>query len=76
MDEFGAPLDTTTNDYSVTVEFGDGTDWTGTGEVDFRHLFETLDRLGYDGWVGAEYVPSGPTEETLAWFEPYRRAES
>ena len=34
LDDYGAPLDTTTNDYSVTAVFGDGMDWTGTGEVD------------------------------------------
>ncbi len=58
------------------VQFADppGRHEPGTGEVNFPRLFETLDRLGYDGWVGAEYVPSGPTEETLEWFEPYRRS--
>ena len=59
------------------IQFADppGRHQPGTGEINFAHLFATLDRLGYDGWVGAEYVPSGPTEETLGWFEPYRRAE-
>ncbi len=60
------------------IQFADppGRHEPGTGEINFDHLFATLDRLGYDGWVGAEYVPSGPTEETLGWFEPYRRSES
>ena len=34
LEDYGAPLDTTTNSYSVTAVFGDATDWTGTGEVD------------------------------------------
>ncbi len=57
------------------IQFADppGRHEPGTGEINFPRLFETLDRLGYDGWVGAEYVPSGPTEETLAWLQPYRR---
>ena len=57
------------------IQFADppGRHEPGTGEVNFRHLFGTLDRIGYDGWVGAEYNPSRPTEETLTWFEPYRR---
>jgi hydroxypyruvate isomerase len=38
------------------------------GEVDFPHLFGTLDRLGYDGWVGCEYRPAGRTEDGLGWF--------
>lgn len=56
------------------IQFADppGRHEPGTGEVNFANLFATLDRLGYDGWVGAEYRPSRPTEETLAWFEPYR----
>lgn len=41
------------------------------GEVNFPHLFETLDRLGYSGWVGCEYRPAGQTEDGLGWFEPY-----
>ena len=43
----------------------------GTGEINFPFLFEHLDRIGYRGWVAAEYVPSKRTEETLAWAQPY-----
>jgi hydroxypyruvate isomerase len=39
----------------------------GTGSIDFPALFELVDRLGYRGWIGAEYVPSTITEDTLAW---------
>ncbi len=39
-----------------------------TGEVDYRHLFGVLDRLGYDGYVGCEYRPAGRTEDGLGWF--------
>jgi hydroxypyruvate isomerase len=38
------------------------------GELNITHLFETLDRLGYDGWVGCEYRPAGRTEDGLGWF--------
>lgn len=38
------------------------------GEVNFPHLFATLDRLGYEGWVGCEYRPAGRTEDGLGWF--------
>ncbi|MEO3433658.1 hydroxypyruvate isomerase [Inquilinus sp. CAU 1745] len=41
----------------------------GTGEIDFRQLFERLDRLGYRGWVGCEYNPAGVTEDGLGWLE-------
>jgi hydroxypyruvate isomerase len=43
----------------------------GTGEIDFRALFELIDRLGYRGWIGAEYAPTGRTEESLAWAKNY-----
>ena len=45
----------------------------GSGKLDFEVLFSLLDSLGYDGWVGAEYKPSGITEQTLGWFEACRQ---
>src|SRR5690606_19229522 len=30
----------------------------GTGEINYRFLFEHLDRIGYQGWVGCEYKPA------------------
>ena len=42
------------------------------GELNYPHLFATLDRLGYAGWVGCEYRPAGATVDGLAWFESYR----
>jgi hydroxypyruvate isomerase len=41
------------------------------GEVNYRAVFEAVDRLGYNGWIGAEYRPRGLTEEGLGWGEPY-----
>lgn len=46
----------------------------GSGELDFATLFATIDELGYDGWISAEYHPTGRTEDCLAWFEPYRQS--
>lgn len=45
----------------------------GTGEVNFPFLFDLLDRLGYDGWIGCEYRPKAHTESGLAWLAPYLR---
>ena len=45
----------------------------GTGQIDFAAFFATLDRLGYAGWVGAEYRPAERTERTLEWLDHYRR---
>jgi hydroxypyruvate isomerase len=43
----------------------------GTGEIDFPSLFDLIDRLGYMGWIGAEYVPTAKTEDGLAWVRKY-----
>ena len=40
----------------------------GTGEIGFPFLFGHLDRIGYDGWIGCEYRPSGPTVDSFAWL--------
>lgn len=41
------------------------------GEISYRAVFEAVDRLGYRGWIGAEYRPRGRTEEGLGWAQPY-----
>jgi hydroxypyruvate isomerase len=38
----------------------------GTGEINYRHLFAFIDQLGYDGWLGCEYIPAGDTSAGLA----------
>ncbi|MCB1539351.1 MAG: hydroxypyruvate isomerase family protein [Rhodoblastus sp.] len=43
-------------------------------ELNYPFLFAELDRLGYDGYVGCEYNPRGPTVDGLAWFKPYGRS--
>jgi hydroxypyruvate isomerase len=43
------------------------------GELQIGHLFEVLDRLGYEGWVGCEYRPAGRTEDGLGWVEAAKR---
>lgn len=41
----------------------------GTGELDDFRIFETLDALGYKGWVGCEYRPAAATSDGLGWLE-------
>ncbi len=47
------------------------------GEINHPYLFDLIDRLGYTGWIGAEYRPrittAGGTSAGLAWFNPYRK---
>jgi hydroxypyruvate isomerase len=40
----------------------------GTGEINYPFLYAHLDRIGYTGWVGAEYKPKAGTESGLGWF--------
>jgi hydroxypyruvate isomerase len=40
----------------------------GTGEINYPFIFDHLDRVGYDGWVGCEYRPRTSTDDSLAWF--------
>ncbi len=55
------------------IQFADtpGRHEPGTGEIAFADVFAAIDRLGYEGWVGAEYNPSGRTEDSLGWLRPY-----
>lgn len=43
----------------------------GTGEINYPWLLAHIDRLGYTGWIGAEYIPKGDTVEGLQWATPY-----
>ena len=43
----------------------------GTGEINFDWLLPHIDKLGYKGWIGAEYLPKGDTVEGLKWAAPY-----
>ena len=43
----------------------------GTGEINYRFLFEHLERIGYQGWVGCEYKPLTTTEAGLGWLKTH-----
>ena len=40
----------------------------GTGEINYPFLFGFLDKIGYQGWIGAEYKPAGKTTDGLSWL--------
>lgn len=42
------------------------------GEINHRYLFDLLDGLGYDGWIGCEYRPRVGTSAGLGWFAEHR----
>jgi hydroxypyruvate isomerase len=43
----------------------------GTGEINFDFLLAHIDRLGYQGWMGCEYIPKGDTVAGLTWAKRY-----
>jgi len=53
------------------IQFADnpGRHEPGTGEINFANVFGAIDSLGYDGWVSAEYRPSGVTGDSLYWLK-------
>jgi hydroxypyruvate isomerase len=55
----------------IQVADNPGRNEPGTGEINFPYLFEHIDRIGYAGWIGAEYRPRAGTEAGLGWFREY-----
>jgi len=55
------------------IQFADtpGRNEPGTGEINFPFVFDAIDKMGWQGWVGAEYVPSRETTQTLQWMMPF-----
>lgn len=44
----------------------------GTGSMDFRAVFALVERLGFTGWIGLEYVPLEPeSHDPRDWIRRY-----
>ncbi len=43
----------------------------GTGELNYPIIFEELDKMGYKGWIGCEYVPIGDSKPGLVWADSF-----
>ncbi|MDR5739073.1 MULTISPECIES: 2-oxo-tetronate isomerase [unclassified Caballeronia] len=41
------------------------------GEINYPYLFDLIDSLGYDGWIGCEYRPKAGTSDGLGWLKSY-----
>lgn len=46
----------------------------GTGQLDLDGYLAKLERAGYDGWVGLEYVPSETSADSFWWLPRARRS--
>lgn len=56
------------------IQFADnpGRGQPGTGSIDFEQLFYVIESSNYSGWLGAEYVPVGRTEDSFTWLHQYK----
>ncbi|MBX3012038.1 MAG: TIM barrel protein [Caldilineaceae bacterium] len=49
----------------------------GSGEINYPAIFAKLEQLAYSGYIGLEYIPTGDTEQSLAWLPvPARRSRT
>ncbi len=44
----------------------------GTGEIYVDNVLDAVDCLGYDGFIGLEYMPIGTTFDSLEWLRSYQ----
>jgi len=42
-----------------------------TGEINYPVLFDLIDQLNFNGWIGCEYRPAGKTRAGLGWAAAY-----
>lgn len=59
----------------VQIASADGRHEPDASGPDYPSLFEELDALGYDGFVGCEYRPAAGTLEGLGWFSEFRKTD-
>lgn len=60
----------------VQVADNPGRHEPGSGEIHYPFLFEWIDGLGYDGWIGCEYKPQADTRAGLKWMQQVRKRKS
>ena len=58
--------------FHIQIADNPGRHEPGTGEINYPFLFKFLDRIGYSGWIGCEYKPSGDTLSSLGWLKGAR----
>jgi len=55
----------------IQIADNPGRNEPGTGEINHPWLFDRLEAIGYDGWIGCEYRPRGATLDGLGWATRY-----
>jgi len=56
------------------IQFADnpGRGQPGSGKIDFKQLFNSIQQSEYSGWVGAEYKPTDTSTKSLSWLSNYQ----
>lgn len=52
----------------VQVADNPGRGRPGSGEINYDAVLARVAAAGYEGWLGCEYDPAGPTDDSLAWI--------
>ncbi|HXS67986.1 MAG TPA: hydroxypyruvate isomerase [Candidatus Polarisedimenticolia bacterium] len=55
----------------IQVADNPGRHQPGTGEIDYPFIFKEIDALGYQGYVGLEYIPKPDSNASFAWIEEF-----
>jgi hydroxypyruvate isomerase len=53
----------------VQIADAPGRNEPGTGDIPIDQYLGELQAAGYDGWIGLEYKPSGPSAGSFAWLQ-------
>lgn len=62
------------SDYIGHIQIASNPDRTepDQGEVHYPSVIEAIDKLGYNGYIGAEYKPATTTDAGLGWLKQYK----
>lgn len=55
----------------IQVADNPGRNEPGTGEIGWSVVLPTIERFGYDGYIGCEYKPRTTTTAGLGWLKPF-----
>lgn len=55
----------------IQVADNPGRNQPGTGEINYPFVFKEIDALGYDGYIGLEYLPAPDSKSSLDWINQF-----